>query len=79
MSLTASNSEWLTATEAAAYLKVRPRTLLLWTRNGRVKGYAVAGTRRRVWRFRPIDLDGAMLENSVVQSGSASSVFQRKD
>lgn len=67
--------EWLTATEGAKYLKIRPRTLLLWTRQGRVKGYAVGGTRRRVWRFRRNDLDAALLGTEVVESGPASSVF----
>ena len=34
-------SGWLTAEEAAAYLKVKPRTLLLWVRQGKVKGCLV--------------------------------------
>jgi hypothetical protein len=29
-----AKSEWLTATEAAQYLKVKPRSLLLWVREG---------------------------------------------
>jgi hypothetical protein len=32
-------TEWLTAAEAAAHLKVRPRTLLLWVRQGRVPAH----------------------------------------
>ena len=39
-------SEWLTATEAAAYLKIEPRTLLKWARQGRVKGHVLSGTER---------------------------------
>ncbi len=31
-------TEWLTAKEAAAHLRVKARTLLLWTRQGRVNG-----------------------------------------
>jgi excisionase family DNA binding protein len=38
---------WLTAAEAAAYLKVKSRTLLLWVRQGKVKAFALSGTRRR--------------------------------
>ena len=55
------NTEWLTATEAAEYLKVKPRTLLLWTRRGRIKGFPLSGMRRRVWRFRIADLDASVL------------------
>jgi hypothetical protein len=29
-----NHQTWLTAAEAAAYLKVKPRTLLLWVRQG---------------------------------------------
>ena len=63
-----SLSEWLTATEAAAYLKVRVRTLLLWVRQGKVKAFALSGTKRRVWRFRQADLDSVLLESAVLPS-----------
>jgi excisionase family DNA binding protein len=62
-------SAWLTASEAAAYLKVEPRTLLLWTRQGKVTGYALSGTQRRVWRFRAIDLDAMLLTPAVAHIG----------
>jgi excisionase family DNA binding protein len=61
-------SEWLTVTEAANYLKVKPRTLLLWVRQGKMKAFALSGTKRRVWRFRQADLDAALLESSVLPS-----------
>jgi excisionase family DNA binding protein len=61
-------SEWLTALEAAAYLKVKVRTLLLWVRQGKVKAFALSGTKRRVWRFRRQDLDAALLESPVLPS-----------
>jgi excisionase family DNA binding protein len=64
--------EWLTAMEAAAYLKVKVRTLLLWARQGKVKGFALSGTKRRVWRFRQLDLDAALLEPTVLPSQSPS-------
>jgi excisionase family DNA binding protein len=59
--------EWLTAVEAAAYLKVKVRTLLLWVRQGKIKGYALSGTKRRVWRFRVGDLDARLHAPSVLQ------------
>ena len=61
-------SEWLTAQEAAKYLKIKTRTLLLWVRQGKVKAFALSGIRRRVWRFRLQDLDAALLEYAVLDS-----------
>jgi len=55
--------EWLTTNEAAAHLKVKPRTLLLWVRQGKVKGFALSGTKRRVWRFRREDLDASLINS----------------
>lgn len=63
-------SDWLTSTEAGAYLKVKPRTLLLWVRQGKIKGFALSGTKRRVWRFRKEDLDDALLSKPVIDSES---------
>jgi len=60
-----TRSEWLTAREAAHYLRVEPRTVLLWTRQGKLKGYSLSGTRRRVWRFRYTDLDAMLTGPSV--------------
>ena len=60
-----SLSGWLTASEAAEYLKVEPRSLLLWARQGKVKGFTLSGTRRHVWRFRQLDLDGMLTAPSV--------------
>ncbi len=65
-------SEWLTAAEAAQYLRVKVRTLLLWVRQGRVKAFALSGTKRRVWRFRQADLDAALLESPVLPSTTPS-------
>jgi excisionase family DNA binding protein len=61
-------SEWLTAEEAARHLKVKTRTLLLWVRQGKVKAFALSGTKRRVWRFRHQDLDAALVELPVLPS-----------
>jgi excisionase family DNA binding protein len=59
---------WLTADEAAAYLKIKPRTLLRWVNDGRIPAYALSGTKRRVWRFRQEDLDSALLARPVLPS-----------
>jgi excisionase family DNA binding protein len=60
---------WLTAAEAAAYLRVKTRTLLLWVRRGKVKAFALSGTKRHVWRFRPIDLDAMLTGPAVLNEG----------
>jgi excisionase family DNA binding protein len=66
------HSEWLTANEAAQYLKVKARTLLLWVRQGKVKAFVLSGVKRRVWRFRQADLDAALLEPAVLPSEAPS-------
>jgi len=68
---TVLQSDWLTAGEAAEYLKVRKRSLLLWVRQGKVKAYALSGTKRRIWRFRREDLDNALLGNVVPSASPA--------
>jgi excisionase family DNA binding protein len=65
-------SEWLTVAEAAQHLKIKPRTLLLWVRQGKVKAFALSGIKRRVWRFRQADLDAALMESSVLPSSTPS-------
>jgi predicted site-specific integrase-resolvase len=57
--------EWLTAKEGASYLKVEPRTLLLWARQGKVQGHVLSGTRRIRWRFLRSDLDAKLTAPSV--------------
>jgi len=71
-------SEWLTANEAAAYLKVKPRSLLLWVRQGKVQAYALTGTQRRIWRFRKEDLDAALLSRPVVSSDAPAVLTERR-
>ena len=60
-----TESEWLTATEAANYLHVKPRTILLWARQGHIKGYRLSGSARVTWRFRRSDLDATLSAPSV--------------
>lgn len=73
-----SQSDWLTAAEAAGYLKVKVRTLLLWVRQGKVKAFALSGTKRRVWRFRKEDLDSALLSKPMISSESPAVLTERK-
>ena len=54
-------SQWLTATEAAQYLKVQPRTILKWAKEGRIPAHSLSGSRRITWRFLKSELDSAML------------------
>jgi predicted site-specific integrase-resolvase len=65
---TLPESEWLTAEEAARHLKIEPRTLLLWARQGKVKGYALSGTERVTWRFLQSDLDAKLVPLTVALS-----------
>jgi excisionase family DNA binding protein len=60
-------NDWLTSEEAALYLKIERRTLLLWVRQRKVRGYILSGTQRHVWRFKSSDLD-AMLSVPAVLS-----------
>jgi excisionase family DNA binding protein len=62
------NDHWLTAAEAAEYLKVKVRTVLLWARQGKLQGYSLSGAKRRVWRFLRRDLDTAMQPCNVLGS-----------
>jgi excisionase family DNA binding protein len=59
------NSEWLTASEAAHHLKVKPRTLLLWARQGKVPAHRLSGVRRCVWRFLRSELDAMLTPSSA--------------
>lgn len=61
--------EWITLKEAADYLKVRPRTLALWARQGRVPAHPIPGTQRRVWRFLRSELDAMLTGPSGAQKG----------
>jgi excisionase family DNA binding protein len=69
---------WLTASEAATYLKVKPRSLLLWVRQGKMQAYALSGTKRRIWRFRRQDLDNALLSSPVLASVPLTVLRERR-
>jgi excisionase family DNA binding protein len=57
----AKDAEWLTANEAAEYLKVKPRTVLKWAKQRRIPAHALSGCKRVTWRFLKSELDNAML------------------
>jgi excisionase family DNA binding protein len=61
--------EWLTAKEAAAYLKIKTRTLLQWAREGKVPAHRLSGVQRCVWRFLRTELDAMLLPSSAVPAG----------
>jgi excisionase family DNA binding protein len=66
---------WLTAAEAAQYLNVKVRTILLWARQGRVTAYALSGTQRRVWRFLHADLEAMVITKKPVVSSAQPPVL----
>jgi excisionase family DNA binding protein len=66
--ITAPESPWHTAGEAASYLKIERKTLLLWVRQGKLKGYPLSGTERVTWRFLRDDLDAMLLSPSVASA-----------
>jgi excisionase family DNA binding protein len=59
---------WLTANEAAQYLKVKPRTLLLWARQQKVPAHRLSGIERCIYRFLKSELDGML---GLSSAGSA--------
>ena len=63
-------ADWLTGKEAAEYLRVKTRTLLLWARQGKVKGHKLSGVKRHVWRFRQAELDASLEMPSVRPEGT---------
>lgn len=60
-------SEWLTAKEAADYLKVSRRSVVKWARSGRIPAHRLGGG-RHTWRFLRSELDGMLAASSVVSA-----------
>jgi excisionase family DNA binding protein len=58
-------TEWLTANEAAQYLKVKPRTLLQWARERKILAHRLSGVHRCIWRFRKYELDAILCPSSA--------------
>ncbi len=74
---TSLQSDWLTAAEAAEYLRVKTRSLLLWVRQGKLQAYALSGTKRRIWRFRKEDLDSVLFASPVIPSKPLTVLSER--
>src|ERR1035437_7443620 len=55
--LHAEAEEWMTASEAATYLKTAPRSLLRLVRDGKLPAYRLSGSKRHTYRFLARDLD----------------------
>ena len=72
------NSNWMTAAEAAEYLRVKPRSIQLWTRQGKLKGHPVSGCKRHRWLYRREDLDAALLAKPVISSQPPAVLNERK-
>lgn len=64
-------AEWLTATEAAEYLKVQPRTILKWAKDSRIPAHRLSGTHRTTWRFLKSELDAMLAPPSVAGIGGS--------
>jgi len=62
-------NEWLTLHEAAEYLKIQPRTLSLWARQGKVPAHKLSGLQRCVWRFLHAELDAMLNAPSGARKG----------
>lgn len=62
-------SEWLTASEAAAYLKVKPRTILKWAKHAQIPAHPLSGSKRVTWRFRKSELDAMLALPSAAELG----------
>jgi len=71
----AEHRTWLSAAEAAQFLNVKARTILVWARQGKVKAYALTGTQRRVWRFLHADLEAMVTQKKPVVSSAQPSVL----
>jgi excisionase family DNA binding protein len=79
MTIALDGQPWLTADEAAVYLKVKTRSLLRWVREGKIRAYALTGTKRRIWRFLRSDLDATLLANAVLPSTTSSLPVRSQD
>lgn len=63
------DSQWLTATEAARYLKVKPRTVLKWAKEARIPAHPLSGSKRVTWRFLKSELDAMLCLPSAAGLG----------
>jgi excisionase family DNA binding protein len=64
--VTIKSVEWLNSTEAAQHLKIKPRTLVLWAREGKIPSHRLSGNHRVTWRFLRHELDAMLNPSSAV-------------
>lgn len=67
--------DWLTAAEAAPYLKIKTRTILFWACSSKIKGCPLTDTKRRFRRFLESDLDAILIHSGPVLSSAQPSVL----
>jgi excisionase family DNA binding protein len=67
---------WLTATEVSRYLKIKPRTVLKWAKEGRIPGHALSGSKRVTWRFLKSELDAMLALPSAARDGGLDATQQ---
>jgi excisionase family DNA binding protein len=58
---------WLNANEVSRYLKVKPRTVLKWAKEGRIPAHPLSGSRRITWRFLKAELDAMLALPSAAE------------
>jgi excisionase family DNA binding protein len=59
--------DWLTANEAAVYLKIKPRTVLKWAKAGVIPAHSLSGQKRVTWRFLKSELDAMLCAPSAAE------------
>jgi excisionase family DNA binding protein len=67
---------WLTANEAAQYLKVKSRTVLKWAKEGRIPAHPLSGSKRVTWRFLKSELDAMLSLPSAARDGGLNAAQQ---
>lgn len=50
-------NDWITAKEAAVYLKLHPSTVLKWAKRGAIPAHKLSRSARVIWRFSKSELD----------------------
>jgi excisionase family DNA binding protein len=67
---------WLTATEVSRYLKIKPRTVLKWAKEGRIPAHSLSGSKRVAWRFLKSELDAMLALPSAARDGGLDATQQ---
>lgn len=65
------NQKWLTARDAADYLRVKPRTILAWAKAGKIPAHPLSGLKRITYRFLKSELDAMLCSPSAAGLGGS--------